>query len=291
MLEYDFMRTAFTAAGIVGLVVGYFLVLRRQAFAGHALSHVGFAGATGAALLGWNPLVGLLLVTLLASTWMGWLAEKLDDADVVTAAVLSLSLGLGMLFLHFYTSYASAASALLFGNVLGVDAQTLWALAGLGLGCLVVLIVIARPLVFATLQPEVAAARGVNIRLLSVIFLGVVAVCTAQCIQIVGVLLVFTLLVGPAATVQQFAQPLWRGVGLSVVLAVAQAWGGLVLAYYTDWPTSFWITALSSSAYLAARWIIRWRRGNTARGPQGSHSTQGSEIDIANSHVELPHVH
>ena len=283
MLEYEFMRTAFSAAGIVGLVagvVGYFLVLRRQAFAGHALSHVGFAGATGAVLLGWNPLLGLLLVTLLASGWMGWLAEKLEDADVVTAAILSLSLGLGMLFLHFYTSYASAASALLFGNVLGVDGPTLWALAALASLCLLVLAIIARPLIFATLQPEVAAARGVNVRLLSVLFLAVVALCTAQCIQIVGVLLVFTLLVGPAATVQQFTLPLGRGVAYSAGLAVAEAWGGLILAFYSDWPTSFWITALSSGAYLLARAVIRiqWNR----------HAASAVDVSVS---TELPHAH
>ena len=260
MLDYDFMQSAFAASGLVALVagvVGYFLVLRRQAFAGHALSHVGFAGATGAALLGWNPMAGLLLVTLLASTWMGSMADRLERSDVATAAVLSLALGFGMLFLHFYTSYATEATALLFGNVLAVDVSTLWLLAGIGAICLALMALIARPLLFASLQPELAEAKGVPMRGISVLFLGVVALCTAECIQIVGVLLVFTLMVGPAATVQQLSTSLRRGVLLSALLAVLEAWGGLTLAYYTDWPTSFWITALSSSAYLLASLLAR----------------------------------
>ena len=263
MFEYDFMRTAFTASGIVALVagpVGYFLVLRRQAFAGHALSHVGFAGATGAAMLGFSPMLGLVLVTLLASTWMGLLAEKLEGADVATAAVLSLALGLGMLFLHFFTTYAGEVTALLFGNVLGVDGAAVGWLLMIAVVCLGVLAAIARPLLFMTLQPEVAQARGVNARLVSVLYLGVVALCTAQCIQIVGVLLVFTLMVGPAATIQQFTLSLRKGVLLAALLAIAQAWVGLTLAFYTDWPTSFWITVLSSCAYLGARGYMRLRQ-------------------------------
>ena len=263
MFEYDFMRTAFTASGIVALVagpVGYFLVLRRQAFAGHALSHVGFAGATGAAMLGFSPMLGLVLVTLLASTWMGLLAEKLEGADVATAAVLSLALGLGMLFLHFFTTYAGEVTALLFGNVLGVDGAAVGWLLMIAVVCLGVLAAIARPLLFMTLQPEVAQARGVNARLVSVLYLGVVALCTAQCIQIVGVLLVFTLMVGPAATIQQFTLSLRKGVILAALLAIAQAWVGLTLAFYTDWPTSFWITVLSSCAYLGARGYMRLRQ-------------------------------
>jgi len=271
MFEYAFIQTAFAASGIVALVagvVGYFLVLRRQAFAGHALSHVGFAGATGAALVGANPLLGLLIATLLASTWMGALADRLERSDVATAAVLSFALGLGMLFLHFYTHYASEATALLFGNVLGVDGPTVWLLAAMGLLCLGVLTAIARPLVFSSLQPELAEAKGISTRRIAMLFLGVVAVCTAQCVQIVGVLLVFSLMVGPAATAQLCTRSLARGLLCSALLALAEAWLGLGLAIYTDWPTSFWITALCSGGYLLALLAQRLRRSRlTARQP------------------------
>jgi len=255
MLEYDFMRTAFAAAAIVAVLagcVGYFLVLRGQTFAGHALAHVGFTGATGAVLIGASPLWGLVLVTVAGGVGMGLLGEKLQGRDVAIGLVLSVALGLGLLFLHFFTAYASQATALLFGNVLGVDQATLITLVALGAASLAGLAVIARPLLFATLQPELAEARGVSLRLISVLFLAIVAVATAECAQIVGVLLVFTLMVGPAATAQRVATSLPRGVLLSVGLALAEAWAGLTLAFYTDWPTSFWITALSAAAYLLA---------------------------------------
>ncbi len=134
MFDYDFMRTAFLASGIVALLsglVGYFLVLRNQTFAGHALSHVGFTGATGAILIGLSPLWGLVGFTLLAGLAMGALGEKLSARDVAIGMTLSLALGFGLLFLHFYTAFATQATALLFGNVLGVDRTALLSLAGL----------------------------------------------------------------------------------------------------------------------------------------------------------------
>jgi zinc/manganese transport system permease protein len=255
MLDYDFMRHAFVAGGIVAVlagVAGYFLVLRGQAFAGHALSHVGFAGATGAALLGVSPMAGMLGLMVLGGVAMGALGQRLRGSDIAIGAILALSLGLGVLFLHFFTAYASRVTALLFGNVLGVDAGMLWTLAISGILCLIVLAAISRPLIFATLQPEMAEAKGVSLRLVGILYLAVVAVATAACIQIVGVLLVFTLMVCPGAAAQRVTCRLGRGVALSVALALAQAWLGIVLAYATDWPVSFWISALSVGTYLAA---------------------------------------
>lgn len=252
MLEYDFMRHAFAAAAIVAVVaglVGYFLVVRGQTFAGHALSHVGFTGATGAILLGWSPLIGLVAITVLAGASMGLLGERLQRRDVAISMVLALALGLGLLFLHFFTAYATQATALLFGNVLGVDLKTLWTLLGLGIVSLGVLAVIARPLLFASLQPELAEAKGVPMRLLAVLFMAVVGLATAECSQIVGVLLVFTLMVGPAAAAQQVTTRVGAGLALAALLAVAEAWGGIALAYETDWPTSFWITGLSAVVF------------------------------------------
>ena len=255
MLEYDFMRTAFVASGMAALLagtVGFFLVLRGQTFAGHALSHVGFTGATGAILFGLSPLAGLVGFTLVAGIGMGLFGEKLVARDVAIGMMLSLALGLGLLFLHFYTAAATQASALLFGNVLGVDSSALLTLGVLALVSFVALAVIIRPLIFASLESELAEARGVPVRFVSVAFLAIVAVAVAECAQIVGVLLVFTLMVGPAAAAQNFSRRLIGGVLLAAGLALAEAWGGLTLAYYTDWPTSFWITALSGLVYLAS---------------------------------------
>jgi zinc/manganese transport system permease protein len=254
MFDYDFMRTAFAAAGIAAALagtVGYFLVLRGQTFAGHALSHVGFTGATGAILFGLPPFAGLVGFTLVTGVGMGLFGEKLAERDVAIGMMLSLALGLGLLFLHFYTSAATQAAALLFGNVLGVDSSALVQLLVLAILSLAALALIGRPLVFASLQAELAEARGVPLRLVSAAFLAIVAVAVAECAQIVGVLLVFTLMVGPAATAMNLTRSLAGGVTLSAGLALAESWGGLTLAYHTDWPTSFWITVLSGIVFFA----------------------------------------
>jgi zinc/manganese transport system permease protein len=255
MLDYDFMRHAFAAAGIVAVLaglVGYFLVLRGQAFAGHALSHVGFAGATGAVLLGVSPLAGMLGVTVLGGVLMGALGEKLVQRDIAIGVILTMSLGLGLLFLHFFTAYATAATSLLFGDVLGVDLPTIYALAGLAALTLAVLGFISRPLLFASLNPELAEAKGVNLRALGLVFLGLVGLTTAASAQIVGVLLVFALMVGPAATAQRLTVRIAPGLALAAGLALTEAWSGIALSYFTDWPASFWIASLSGGVYLVS---------------------------------------
>jgi zinc/manganese transport system permease protein len=168
MLEYDFMQNAFAAATIVAIVsglVGYFLVLRGQAFAGHALAHVGFTGASGAVLIGIAPLWGMVALTMAAGIGMGAMGERLGGRDVAIGIVLALSLGLGLLFLHFFTAYATQATALLFGNVLAVDVGTVRTLLWLGIVSVGILAVISRPLLFASLLPELAEAKGVSLRL------------------------------------------------------------------------------------------------------------------------------
>ncbi|MGP8232226.1 MAG: metal ABC transporter permease [Methylovirgula sp.] len=255
MFEYDFMRNAFAAATVVAIVsgiVGYFLVLRGQTFAGHALAHVGFTGATGAVLVGLSPLAGLVAMTVAAGVLMGLMGERLAQRDVAIGLVLAFALALGLLFLHFFTSFATHATALLFGNVLAVDPVTVVALLILGGICLGTLALISRPLLFASLQPELAEAKGVSLQLYGVLFLAIVALATAECAQIVGVLLVFALMVGPAAAAQKLVSGVAAGVLLSAGLALIEAWGGITLAYYTDWPTSFWITALSTLIYVLA---------------------------------------
>jgi len=266
MLAYDFMRNAFAASAIVAVlagVVGFFLVLREQTFAGHALSHVSFAGATGAVLIGIPPFAGILVLATLVGIGMGALGEKLRQRDVAIGIVLAFSLGLGMLFLHFYTHFATQATALLFGNVLGIDRTTIGALAALACVSLAALSVIARPLLFASLHPELAEAKAVPVRLVSILFLVLVALAVAEATQIVGVLLVFALMVASPAAAQLLSARFWRALSLSVIFALLNAWGGIALAYITDWPSSFWITALGTGFYLAAlimRGNIRTRR-------------------------------
>jgi zinc/manganese transport system permease protein len=287
MFEYEFMQHAFAAATIVAIaagLVGYFLVLRGQTFAGHALSHVGFAGATGAVLVGASPLGGLLLATLIAGAGMGLLGERLQQRDVAIGIVLAMSLGLGLLFLHFFTAYASQATALLFGNVLGVDADTVFILLGLSVVIVAALTFISRPLIFATLQPELAEAKGVSLRLISVVFLVIVGLATAASVQIVGILLVFTLMVAPAAAAQLLVIRLWPGLMLSVALALLEAWLGLTLAFYTDWPTSFWITALGGAFYLIAHFVARQRKARASAYHGEAHAQEPHTHPAAHSH-------
>jgi zinc/manganese transport system permease protein len=256
MLDYEFMRNAFAAAGIAAVVsglVGYFLVLRGQTFAGHALSHIGFAGATGAVLLGVASVWGLVGFTIVAGVGMGLLGERLSGRDVAIGVVLSLALGFGLLFLHYYTAFATQATALLFGNVLAVDRSTIVTLVALAAITLLGLAAIMRPLIFASLQPELAEAKGVPLRLVSTAFLVIVALAVSQSAQIVGVLLVFALMVGPPATAQRLVSGLWSGMVLSAGIALAEAWLGLVIAYHTDWPVSFCIAMLSALGYFLTR--------------------------------------
>jgi zinc/manganese transport system permease protein len=255
MLAYDFVIRAFLASGAVALVaaaVGYFMVLRGQTFAGHALSHVGFAGATGAGLIGATPLAGLVAFTVAAGVAIGLIGDRISGRDVAIGVVLTVALGFGLLFLTLTTTQATQATALLFGNILAVTPETLLALLVLGAGTLVALAVISRPLLFATLQPELAEAKGVPLTALGVAFLALVALAVAQSALVVGVLLVFTLMVGPPAAAQLLTARLLPGIALAVGLAIAEAWLGIVAAWYSDWPVTFWIALFSGIAYAGA---------------------------------------
>ncbi len=256
MLEYDFMRNAFAAAGVAAIVsglVGYFLVLRGQTFAGHALGHIGFAGATGAVLIGVAPLWGLVGFTVAAGIGMGLMGDRISGRDVAIGVVLALALGFGLLFLHYYTAFAAQATALLFGNVLAVDRTMIVTLIGLGAITLGGLAAIMRPLIFATLQPELAEAKGVPVGFVSTAFLAIVALAVSESAQIVGVLLVFALMVGPPATAQRLVTGLWSGMALSAAIALVEAWLGIAIAYQTDWPVSFCISLLSAAGYFLTR--------------------------------------
>ena len=265
MLTYDFMLRAFAASGVVALVagtVGCFLVLRGQTFAGHALSHVGFAGATGAALIGVSPLAGHGRVHARspASRW-GSSRERLSGRDVAIGIVLALSPSASASSSSASTESTSLqATALLFGNVLAVSpANADYAPDSRRGDARRARVPVSRPLLFATLQPELAEARGVSPRSLGTLFLAVVALAVAQSVQIVGVLLVFALMVGPPAAAQLLTTRVIPGILLSAGLAVAEAWLGIVISWHTDWPTSFSIVIVSALVYFASAGAARRR--------------------------------
>lgn len=261
LFAYNFMRYAFAAgtmAAIVSAVIGYFVVLRAQNFAAHALSHIGFAGAAGAGLLGLSVTTGQLGLTLLAAIGMGGLGERTSKSDVAIGITLAFSLGLGILFLYFYSNYAGRAMMILFGDLLGVSTQLLKTMLVYSLISLAGLCVIARPLLFCTLEPELAEAKGVSLPLISILFLILVSIAITEASQVVGILLVFTLLIGPAASAVCCTHTVWRGLVLSVLLGLGIVWLGIILTYLTNWPASFWISALSFLSYLFCRNICRF---------------------------------
>jgi len=257
-LQYDFMQNAYAAGtviAIVSAVVGFFVVLRGLSFAAHALSHIGFAGATGAVLLSIDPLLGLLAFTVVSGLAMGLLGERVRGRDVAIGIVLAFALGLGALFLSLYTRYATQAYSILFGTILGVSTTDVAISLILGVVVLVAIVFLYRPLIFASIDPEVAAARGVPVDLLSALFMVVVAVAVAEAVQVVGVLLVFTLIVAPAATAGFLTSRPSTAILVSVVIALLETWLGITMAFYTKFPVSFYIASLGFAFYLLGRFL------------------------------------
>ncbi len=266
LLPQAFVWNAFIAGTLIAItaaVIGYFVVLRAQAFAAHALSHVGFAGATLAALLGINPLAGTLGFTISAALGMGALGKRLRGRDVEIGMILSLALGMGVLFLKLYTGSASEAAGVLFGSIFSIVAADIMLTIVLALGTLAALAAIFRPLLFVSIDPEVAEARGVPAKALSIVFMLLLAATVAATIQIVGVLLVFALIVAPAAAAQYLSRKPLQTILISVLLGLAFTWGGLLLALVSNYPVSFYIAGLAAITY-----FIAMGRGRLA-GPRG----------------------
>lgn len=263
LFGYEFMRHAYVAgtiAAVLSGIVGYFVIIRNLAFAGHALGHIGFAGASGALLVGLTPIMGQLILTIIAAIGIGALGERISESDMAIGIILSFCLGLGALFLHFYHGYAGHATSILFGNLLGVSSHEIKLMFGLLIISLVVLSVITRPLLFASLEPELAEAKGVSLFWMAIIFVSIMAIAVILASQVVGVILVFTLLIGPAAIAVQWTHRFWSGITVSAILAVVIVWVGISLAYFTDWPISFWISGLVFAIYifnLACRQFLR----------------------------------
>jgi zinc/manganese transport system permease protein len=256
LLRYAFMQHAFEAGTIVavsGGVIGYFVVLRGLSFAAHALSHIGFAGATGAVLLGAAPIVGLLTFTVAAGAVMGALGQRLRGRDVTIGLVMAWSLGLGLLFTALYRGSAQLAIGILFGQIFGITTQDVAVTFVAGFVTVLLVLAVYRPLLFATLDEEVAEARGVPVRGLSIAFMVVLAVAVSEAVQVVGVLLIFALIVAPAAIAERFTTRPSRGLVVSAVLAVLFTWAGLTVAYYVPYPVGFFITTIAFWSYILAR--------------------------------------
>jgi len=268
LFHYEFMVHAFQAGTIVAIVagaIGYFVVLRASSFAAHALSHIGFAGATGAVVLGLSPVFGLLAFTLASGVTIGALGNRLRGRDVTIGIVLAWTLGLGVLFLSLYRGYATEAYALLFGEILGISATDVAVTLVAGTVTVAALIAIYRPLLFSSVDADLASAKGVPVTALSIAFMGILAVAVTEAVQVVGVLLIFALIVTPAAIAVRFTSRPAVAIATGVGLALAFTWAGLAIAYYSPHPVSFFITSLAFATYLAVRLSEPIRRSLSTR--------------------------
>ena len=239
MLSFAFMRNAFaagTASAIVAGLIGYFVVLRESSFAAHAISHIGFAGAAGAVLLGLSPVLGVAVLSLVASGAMGMLGKRLRGRDVVIGLIMAASLGLGYLFISLYTGNAQNAYSILFGQIFGITTGAVLITVVTSVIVLAILAAIFRPLLFASLDEEVAQARGIRVRALGIGFMLLMALAVSEAVQVSGVLLIFALLVAPGAIAERVARRPGAALAVSGGLAVLITWISLALAYYTPVP-------------------------------------------------------
>src|SRR5216684_4292690 len=262
LFHYEFMVHAFEAGTVVAIVagaIGYFVVLRSSAFAAHALSHIGFAGATGAVVLALNPIFGLLAFTLGSGIAIGALGNRLRGRDVTIGIVLAWTLGLGVLFISLYTGYATEAYALLFGEILGISSNDVVVTIVAGVITVAALVAIYRPLLFASVDEELASAKGVPVTALSIAFMAILAVAVTEAVQVVGVLLIFALIVTPAAIAVRFTCRPGVAIAIGIALALAFTWLGLTIAFYSPHPVSFFITSLAFGTYVLVRLAVPLR--------------------------------
>jgi zinc/manganese transport system permease protein len=268
-LSHPFFANALlagTAIAAASGLIGYFLVLRAQVFTGDALSHVAFTGAMGALALGVDLRVGLFVSTVAIAVLMAAIGRRGFADDVVIGNIFAWILGLGAFFLTVYTTDrstgdGSAGITVLFGSIFGISTAAAVTAAIVGGGLCVLVLVLARPLLFATLDAAVAAARGVPVRVLGALFLALVGACAAEATQAVGALLLLGLLAAPAGTAQRLTTRPYRALGLSVLVALVDIWLGLAISYAVPvLPPSFTILAVATVLYLGAL------TGSTIRG-------------------------
>jgi zinc/manganese transport system permease protein len=257
MWSLQSMVSAFRAGTIVAVLaglVGWFMVVRKQSFAGHTLAVVGFPGAAAAVWLGLGAGTGYLAFCLVTALVIAALPTQgqagYGEESAVVGTAQAFALGAGALFVALYKGFLNGTNALLFGTFLGITPDQVLLLAVLAALVLVVLAVVGRPLLFASIDRDVARAHGVPVRLLGVVFLVLLGATAAAVSQITGSLLVFALLVLPPATAQMITSRPARGLVLSVVLALVTVWVALFVAYYSPYPVGFWLTTVAFGLYL-----------------------------------------
>jgi zinc/manganese transport system permease protein len=270
----SFMTNTWTVATIVAVVagaVGFFVVLRGSAFVADALPTGAFTGAAGASLIGVNTLVGLSVFSVIGAISIGLLGRR-SRHDVATALTLVMLLGLGALFLSFSVEYAPEIYSLLFGEVLGISVNEVAPVAALGAVCIAAVLVLFRPLMLASVMPELGEARGVRSHRIEICFLLIIALATSMALPVVGALLIFSLMIGPPAAARSVTDSPYLAIALSVIIALVTVWAAIAASYTTNWPVGFFVGAISAFCYAAGRGWAAWRRTRAVKwtGPRDS---------------------
>ena len=267
VLRSPFMQHALIGGSMVAVaagLLGYFVITRQNAFAAHALAHIGFPGATGALLVGAPITLGLAVFCVGGGLLIGLFGRRVADREMATGTILALATALGVLFASLASANASTTTSVLFGNLLAISGDQLVVFGVFTAAVVVSLAVLARPLVFASVDPAVAEARGVPVRALGLAFVVLLALTITMAVQVVGTLLLFALVVTPAATALRITARPARVALIAVVLALAAVWGGLVLSAMVDLPPSFFIVSLAVFAWVAVLATVGRRRGRPA---------------------------
>ena len=274
VLQTTFMRNALIGGSLVAVaagLLGYFVITRQNAFAAHALAHIGFPGATGAILLGVPVTLGLAVFCVGGGLLIGLFGRRVADREMATGTVLALATAVGVLFASLASANAGTTTSVLFGNLLAISEDQLLVFTAFTVAVVGTLAVLARPLVFASVDPAVAEARGVPVRALGLAFVVLLALTITMAVQVVGTLLLFALVVTPAATALRVTARPVRVAVLAVAMALGSVWGGLILSAMVDLPPSFFIVSLAVLAWLAVLAVTGGRRATVARALVDTH--------------------
>jgi zinc/manganese transport system permease protein len=284
VLQAPFMRNAIIGGSIVALVsgiIGYFVIVRSSSFATHALAHIGFPGATGAVLVGAPVTLGLAVFCVAGALAIGALGRRASERDVATGTILAFATGLGIMFASLATRNTSTVTNVLFGNLLAITSDQLWVFAAFAVVIALAIAYAFRPLLFASIDVEVAQARGVPVRGLGIVFMVLLALVITMAVQVVGTLLLFALVVTPAATAIAWTARPGYAIAASAGIALVSVWLGLVLAVMFDLPPSFFIVTIATMIWLAT-WLLSRRSGQDAihRDAHGDHHHTGHEPSL-----------
>ncbi|MBM7616863.1 zinc/manganese transport system permease protein [Weissella uvarum] len=252
MLNYSFMQNAFVVGTLIAIVsgfIGVFVVARHMSFLAHTLSEIGFAGASFGLFMGWSPLIGMLMFTILASTTIGELGMREGRSESLISAVSAVAIGLGIAFLALSQKNASAATGILFGSIFSISQQNVLQVVILAVIVLAVGLFFYRQLRHFAFDYNTAIYSLPHVLLIEVLFLVLMAMTVAISSQVVGSLLIFILITLPASAAMRWGRTVWQMIGLAIAFGIFGVWSALALSYWTNVPVSFYIAIIEAGIY------------------------------------------